>query len=400
MTPRGRRGHAGYARRMKHKVWMVELEDALRRGTLVRVSLGAPAPGVAAPKVLARPVTLKGGDRLQVVTRHPTRDVTQNYTWVDGLAELAARVPEHYRSIHISTTERTTALTWTGDRMRRVDGPPVATEPADTRHDRAPQRAVPPDHRWIDALGGGGKSGTVEKKRQIDHFVEVLHQWLGGASRPEGGFTRWLDVGSGSGAMTFALWHYLRTTGFSAAEVVGIELRPELAARTERVARSLGCDGLSFVAGTVEAAPAGPVDGVIALHACDVATDDALAAGVAAGARLLMVAPCCHKELRGALAPPAPLDTILRHGILKTREADLVTDALRAAALEAAGYDARVFEFVSSEHTDKNLMITGARRAAPADGAAERLTALATFYGVRHQRLADRLGLSLERPSA
>jgi hypothetical protein len=137
---------------------------------------------------------------------------------------------------------------------------------------------------------------------------------------------------------------------------------------------------------------------VIALHACDTATDDALAAGIGAGARWLLAAPCCHKELRPQLRSE-PLAPVLQHGILRTREAEIATDALRAAVLEARGYSARVFEFVSTEHTDKNLMIAAVRRDGaspdPDPAAGEAVRSLAAFYGVERQRLADRLGVPL-----
>jgi SAM-dependent methyltransferase len=206
---------------------------------------------------------------------------------------------------------------------------------------------------------------------------------------------RWVDVGCGSGALTFATWEYLRHSGFGAAEVVGVELRPALAEKAERIARQLGCEGLSFVAGEASAVELGAVDGVVALHACDTATDEALARGVLGGARWLLVAPCCHRELRPQLTGPPALAPALRHGILRTREAEIATDALRAAVLEARGFEARVFEFVSSEHTDKNLMIAATRRGEPQPGASDAVRELARHYGVTRQRLAERLGVGL-----
>jgi hypothetical protein len=231
------------------------------------------------------------------------------------------------------------------------------------------------------------------KLRQVARFTEILAPWLPRPDTP-GQEIRAVDVGSGRGWLTFATWQTLAGLGWR-PEVVGVELRPALAAKTEGIARALGCDGLSFRAGEVAAADLTGVDVVIALHACDTATDDALALGVEAGAGWMLVAPCCHRELRPQLAPPEVMRGVLRHGILRTREAEIATDALRAALLEARGYDARVFEFVSTEHTDKNLVIAASRRAATDPEAEERARSLAAFYGVDRQRLADRLGLSL-----
>ena len=133
----------------------------------------------------------------------------------------------------------------------------------------------------------------------------------------------------------------------------------------------------------------------MALHACDTATDEALALGIRSGARLVMVAPCCHRELRPRLVAPDALRGALSHGIFLERQAEFVTDALRAALMEQSGYETRVFEFISPEHTAKNLMIACIRRSGPDSGKLPGVRALAGLYGIRQQRLAVRLGVSL-----
>jgi hypothetical protein len=204
-------------------------------------------------------------------------------------------------------------------------------------------------------------------------------------------------MGCGRGYLTFAAWETLgRRTGCR-PEVTGVELRPELAEEAEGIARRHGCDGLVFRAGDIAGTPLDRADIVVALHACDTATDDALARGVAAGAGLLLVAPCCHKELRPQLTPPPALAPVLHHGIFRERQAEFVTDALRALLLEAVGYRTRVFEFIAPEHTGKNLMIAAFRDPNPADPSPRRdaVAALAREYGIRTQRLATLLDIPL-----
>ncbi len=134
-------------------------------------------------------------------------------------------------------------------------------------------------------------------------------------------------------------------------------------------------------------------DIVIALHACDTATDEALYKAVSAKASIIICAPCCHKELRPQITPPAPLAGVLKHGILLEREAELVTDGLRALLLEAHGYATKVFEFISTEHTQKNLMLVALRRAQGTDttDASEQVAALKALFGIRTQRLEELL---------
>jgi hypothetical protein len=176
-------------------------------------------------------------------------------------------------------------------------------------------------------------------------------------------------------------------------------LRQELVDECNRIAREEGfAPRLSFTSGTIADTPLDACEVLIALHACDTATDDALARGIAAGARLLVVAPCCQKELRRQLAAPAVLEDALRHGIFQERQAEFVTDALRAQLLEWKGYRTKVFEFISTEHTAKNLMIAAIKDPAAGsdiDGKAERTREFARFYGIRRQQLATALGFEL-----
>jgi hypothetical protein len=203
-------------------------------------------------------------------------------------------------------------------------------------------------------------------------------------------------MGSGKGYLTFALAEILG----SRATITGIEARPDLVELCNRVARETALASvLRFMAGTIAHTPLQACDVLIALHACDTATDDALARGIAAGAKLLVVAPCCQKELRRQLVAPPVLAAALRHGIFQERQAEFVTDALRAQLLEWAGYRTKVFEFISTEHTAKNLMIAAIRERSPADRvapSAQRTREFARFYGIKQQHLARALGFDLQ----
>ena len=376
------------------------LRAALDSGTFVLLVLAAPDdPEIRT--VRARRVTLARGEMLQLVFRHADRDRTRNVPIADGVQAIEELLPA-FGAAHLYTTGEVVHAERTADGKVRVRrGPPEHAAPPPVAHDRPKRRPVELDPRWLAALGvtradGRPVKGMEAKLRQVARFTEILVPWL---PRPEttGEAFRTVDVGSGRGWLTFAAWQTLASLGWRPA-VTGVELRPTLAAKTERIARELGCEGLSFRAGEVAGADLRGADLVIALHACDTATDDALALGVEAGAGWILVAPCCHRELRPQMKPPEVLHGILRHGILRTREAEIATDALRAALLEAAGYEARVFEFVSTEHTDKNLVIAASRRGAADPAAAERAQSLAAFYGITHQRLADRLGVSLSPP--
>jgi hypothetical protein len=204
-------------------------------------------------------------------------------------------------------------------------------------------------------------------------------------------------MGSGKGYLTFGLWHHLRRNLGIEAQVTGIETRAELVLLCNDAAAAHGCEGLRFIAGEIHSVELQPAEIVIALHACDTATDDTLAHAIATGARVIVSAPCCHKEVRPQLQPPAELEPLLRDGIQRERMAELLTDAVRARLLEASGYRTQVFEFVSTEHTAKNTMITGVKIDSPRqdrlDAARAEALAILKRFGVTHQRLAERLGV-------
>ena len=388
------------------------LRAAVREGTLEKLTLGKPRGADASLKNLfIRPVTLKSGPHFAFVWRHATRDVTKNHPPDSALAEIERLIGADFLDAHLFTATQTAQLETKPDgsaRLRLTPAPGASSAPAAPRtaHDREKPRPIPADAPWLRALGvtndrGQPREGMSDKFRQIQKFAELLSHLLDeafpefatGPSHPP---LRIADMGSGKGYLTFALAALLGDR----AIVRGLEARRELVELCQRVARERGFAGrLSISAGTIADAPfADGVDVLIALHACDTATDDALARGHAAGARLLVVAPCCQKELRPQLAAPPVLAEPLRHGIFQERQSEFATDALRAQLLEWAGYRTKVFEFISTEHTAKNLMIAAIKARPPGTADDERAQAIrdfARFFGIRTQALAGHLGFAL-----
>ena len=394
------------------------LREALAGGTLVKLTLGKPRPDAPDPtlrNVFARPVSLKAGPHISLVFRHATRDITKNLPAAEAETVLACLLAETFFDAHLFTPLHTAQLEQQPDGSARLrqkatgSAPPIPAP----GHDRARQHLLAPDSPWLRALGvtndrGQPREGMAHKFRQIEKFAEILRSLLaeGGLDSPEAPAAaplRIADMGAGKGYLTFALAALLGPR----AQITGIERRADLVAACNRIAGETGfAPQLRFVEGDITAAApaaAPQLDVLLALHACDTATDDALAAGHAAGARLLVVSPCCQKELRAQLAAPPVLADALRHGIFQERQAEFVTDALRAQLLECAGYRSRVFEFISTEDTAKNLMLAAHRVHAAGDPAfaghrarlLERTRAFAAFYGIREQRLARHLGIEL-----
>ncbi|MFA6288239.1 MAG: SAM-dependent methyltransferase [Opitutaceae bacterium] len=399
--------------------FLVLLRSSVHDGTLVKLTLGKHRGADATlQNLFVRPVTLKAGPQLSFTWRHSTRDIVKNHPPADALALLEPLIGGDFLDAHLFTPVQTAQFESRPDGTARLHVKLAASAPAPTveHHDRAKDHIVPADAPWLRALGvtndrGQPREGMAAKFRQIQKFTELLsHLLVESALLPpdtDSGspFTppdfrplRISDMGCGKGYLTFALAAHLAAR----AEVTGIEFRPELVELCNRHARDNGLANLHFAAGDIASTPLDRADVLVALHACDTATDDALAKGLAAGARLLVVSPCCQKELRPQLTAPAVLADALRHGIFQERQAEFVTDALRAMLLEWAGYKTKVFEFISTEHTAKNLMLTAIKATPspsgtrdPESALAARIRTFAAFYGIRHQALATHLGFNL-----
>jgi SAM-dependent methyltransferase len=390
------------------------VQHSLEHGTLTKLTLGkyrGSDPSVR--NVFIRLVALKSGPHLSFLWRHATRDVTKNLLHHDGLREIDHLLGRDFLDAHLFTVSESAQLETQSDgssRLRIKTNPTAAPAPQPQAHDHAKARLVPADAPWLRALGvtnerGQPREGMADKFRQIQKFAELLSHLLAEAFPPPppnsdllspSSDLRIADMGSGKGYLTFAVASLL--TG--RAHVTGVEVRPELVNLCNRVARESKLANLTFTAGHIDTFQIGNpnskignhLDVLIALHACDTATDDALAHGIAAGARLLVVSPCCQKELRRQLTAPPVLADALQHGIFQERQAEFVTDALRAQLLEWAGYRTKVFEFISTEHTAKNLMIAAIKSDSPAEPArAQRIQDFMSFYGIHTQRLAQHL---------
>ena len=385
--------------------FLAVLSASVRDGTFARLTLGKPRGSDATlQKILIRPVTLKSGNFLSLVWRHDKRDITKNLDPEDGVREIDRLIGTAFHSAHLATTKQSVQLEYNKKGEPRLSmglsAPPFAT---DTAHDRTKPRLLPAEaHDWLNALGvtttaGAVREGMADKNRQIHKFVEIISHLMVDVPLPEDRPAEVVDMGCGKGYLTFAIHDYLDRVLKRSVRVCGVEARPELVALDNQIAHDTGRSKLSFVAGTIQDAHLPALDVLIALHACDTATDDAIARGIKADAALIVVAPCCQKEVRQQLRAAPVLAPALRHGIFQERHAEFATDALRALLLEWAGYDTKVFEFISSEHTGKNLMIAATKRRGMgrSDADATKVRELAAFYGVRHQSLAGQLQFSL-----
>ena len=371
-------------------------------------------------RVELRLVDLKGGRHLQITAYDETQAHTRNEPL--GTAASAAvddLLAEPFGSWHVETAAELVQLRVTkrGDaqvhRTARQPAPSAGARP----HDRPKPRLLPLDDPVWAALGLTDESGRIRpsrqgKHRQVEEFLRLLESVVddaGAAGRlppTQARPLRVVDLGCGNAYLTLAAFRFLTAQRALPVDMTGIDVKVQARERNAKIAAQLGWhEQLRFVEGTIAAAELDqPPDVVLALHACDTATDDALARAVRWQAPVILAAPCCHHDLQAQLrpvSPPAPYALLTRQPILRERFADVLTDAVRAALLRLLGYRVDAVEFVSSEHTPRNVALRAVRTGAPPTDELCReyaeLTAEWSIAPALHRLLADEVRAVLSK---
>ena len=375
--------------------FLAHVQASLAANSFRKLTLGKLRGELEGQKnVYIRLISLRDGIRLSFLHRYPDRDITKNHPVAEGVQIVRDWLGESSFAATLITSKTRTQLQFDrhGD-SRLFSGIAELSEP-NAQHDRKKNRKLE-NETFLSALGilnaeGAPRKEMGDKYRQIHHFIELLAPTI--LILPRGRPLRIVDLAAGKGYLTFAVYTFLKQEGFI-VDMVGIERRRSLVDFCNRVAKECGFNHLRFELGEIANSKLDGTDVVIALHACDTATDDAIYGGIASGAQIILVAPCCHKEVRPQLQPPPILAPLFQYGIQIDRMAESITDTLRSMYLEASGYETRIQEFISLDHTLKNLLIIASKQ--PDRGKSEQLFQKALefeqLFGIRHQRLGDLL---------
>jgi hypothetical protein len=386
--------------------FIAEVQAAVERGTFVRLTLGSyKGTDERLQKLVIRPVTTKRGDRLFFLYKHTDRDIAKNFSRDESLEIIRRALQGEFYSGHLFTTEKDVQLDiGKKGRSRLHTGKPTFTTVPSTAHDRHKKLKISPDNFYLRALGVSDETGRVRDKqqdkwRQINKYVEVLASLFEKSELKDRSELTIVDMGSGKGYLTFAAYDYFANVRGLKVSITGVETKGDLVEMCNSIAGATGFDGLTFVQADIATFDPGQVDILIALHACDTATDDALFKGIASRASLIVAAPCCHKELRRQIQVPPMFRDILRHGVMLERTAETLTDGLRSLILERSGYETKLFEFVSTEHTPKNNMLVATRRPRThaQQRADEQIHQICEAYGIKEQSLLRQLELGGEK---
>ena len=358
---------------MTHQEHYIQtLSNSLSQNTFVKISLANYKGSTEGLKnCYVKKIKIKQDDKLSFTYRYQTKDIVKNYSIEEGILII-------HGFINQGAFRLATLMTIEGDLIfEYVDANKTSLKKIKATHNELPSldhntqknRLISTDGKaYLHQLNITDEKGNVNKNaqdkyKQINHYIELLSPLL--KNLPSYKSLNVADMGAGKGYLTFALYDYLINTLKIDAQITGVEFRKDLVELCNNIAQKSNFKKLNFVEGSISNYDADQTNVLIALHACDTATDDAIFKGILSKSDLIVVAPCCHKQIRREIEKHKiknNLDFLLKHGIFLERQAEMVTDGLRASILEYCGYTTKIFQFISDAHTPKNIMIVAEKK--------------------------------------
>lgn len=345
-------------------------------------------------KITIKPVEIKAGFRLSFVYSYNTKDITKNFEISESIEKTKTLLKEHFFNADLFSTNEILQLIINkkGVQKLKTTEPVFKTLPK-LNHDKQKKKRIDTKNNIylqkleITTADGKLRKNKTDKFRQINKYLEIIENHLiSFDSKP----VRIVDMGSGKGYLTFALYDFLTNRLKIQAKITGVEFRKELVDFCNDISKQANFENLNFIEGTIENSNFNKINILIALHACDTATDDAIYKGVKSEAELIFVAPCCQKQIRKQINATNSMSSVLKHGILKERQAELLTDGIRALILEAYGYRTKVFEFIQTEHTPKNVMIVAQKTQkfeTPNQQILKKIAEIKSMFGIEYHYL-------------
>jgi len=350
-------------------------------------------------QVLGRPILIKNVYNLSLIYRTETQDTTKNISRDEIVKTLHEHISEAFYNAEFTTDKYQYFLTIYPNGRTKFRHKTIAEKrEVSLEHNKKKDRFITATgNEYLRLLDISSSTYEVraraqDKFKQINKYVEIIHDILKRKELEDG--AKIVDMGSGKGYLTFALYDYFQKYRNQTPHIKGIEMRKDLVDKCNSIAQECGYDQLTFEENMIQHVHLKEVDMLIALHACDTATDDAIHKGIRGDAKIIICAPCCHKQVRKRLHPKNILQEISNHGILKERQAEILTDTIRAMIMEAYGYKTRVFEFISTSHTPKNVLIVGIqdeKRSEPDQEIMKKVVELRELYGIVYHYLERKM---------
>lgn len=373
---------------------MRRVEKAAEQGALVKMTLSKPADKRDDLRnIYVKPVLIKEKLLFAFTYHYERRDEVKNYDSAQMLGLLQEMLPSRFQNAILFTISEDVTLLVSAKGKATLQTKKVQeSREQNLDHDKQKNRLINPTNPWWYQLGLTTREGKItadmqHKFKQIYKYAEIVESLI--KPMKFDGTVHIADMGAGKGYLTFALHELLTQRLQMDVDIKGVEIRPDLVLKINEIIRADGLKGLEFVESSIEAYHPEKLDVLIALHACNTATDDAIASGIKANAELIVCAPCCHKQIRQEMERSGRFDAITRYGIFLERQAVMITDTIRALILEYFGYKTQVMEFIEMEHTPKNVLLVGKKtlKKAKDPKIIRQISDLKTRYGIGNHYL-------------
>jgi 2-polyprenyl-3-methyl-5-hydroxy-6-metoxy-1,4-benzoquinol methylase len=357
-------------------------QQHLNLGTFEKLNLVGADKKNSLKNIYVTPIAIKDKIQIQVLYKFQTKDETKIHEAYELNELLSNWLANEFNGANLFVKNKEHRLVYSKTNVAKVLSFKYNGFKAPSlNHNKEKDYKIKTNIPFLRDLGITNNDGVIapasgRKFKQINKFLEIVENTI---PKDTKGLTI-LDVGSGSGYLTFALYHYLHSKGLE-PNIVGVELRKELVDKCNVLAKKYNYMNLKFIESDVMNYNVSKIDVIIALHACDVATDIAIAKGIKAKADSIIVAPCCQKQIRKSWKWNNELNLMMKNGIMEERMAEMVTDSIRSLILQREGYKTKVFEFVPLEHTQKNIMIT-AEKSNPNIEIQKEIDKLKLFFGI------------------
>jgi len=346
------------------------------------------------------PVKLRSEQKLSFTYRYKTKDQVKNYSIDEALEILKELLGESFLQALLISTDTEYQLLVNKKGKAKLITNKTQTHQKSLSHNKEKNYLIKSENNiYLQKLGICDASGRVKDKqqdkyRQINRYVELMSHWFEKIDQSKK--LQIVDMGSGKGYLTFALYDYLHNQLNLDVSVTGVELRENLVTLCNDITQECEFKDLQFITKDINDFTSEEIDIIIALHACDTATDLAIYKGIEADAQLIVCAPCCHKQVRKDMGSKSDFRAITKHGIFEERQAEMLTDAIRSLLMEREGYKTKAFEFISNEHTRKNVMLVGRKTDANKNKTEinGEIKHLKTSFKIQRQELEDLLNQS------
>ena len=376
------------------------INESAGQCTLVKLTLSKPAnKHDELRNIYVKPVLIKEKRLFAFTYHYERRDEVKNYDIAQMLDILKEMLPARFLNAVLFTVNEDVTLLVSSKGKATIQTKKVQEcREQNLEHDKQKARLINPANPWWYQLGLTTREGKVtadmqHKFKQIYKYAEIVESLVKPMKFES--TVHIADMGAGKGYLTFALYELLTQKLNMDVDIKGVEIRSDLVLKINEIINSNRLKGLEFVESSIQDFHPEKLDVLIALHACNTATDDAIASGIRAGAGLIVCAPCCHKQIRQEMERSGKVDAITRYGIFLERQAVMITDTIRALILEYFGYKTQVMEFIEMEHTPKNVLLVGRKISKNTKDPIimQQIADLKTQYGIEQHYLEKMLGI-------